>query len=1228
MRTRNLFIALFITILLPITQDAWGSFPPRFSQLDIEDGLSMNTVNDIITDEQGYLWIATQSGLNRYDGKDITIFQADGSPSSTSGDDIAHLHLSRDGVLWLSTASDGLNRYNRTQQSFSHYLPKNTGLPKENITDLGEDNEGNLWIATSDKGVFVFSPESESVIRHYSSPEIPSDHVTSMHLHNDRLWIATLGGLMSYNQQTGLMEHKQVHGQILSITNEGYDTLWLAGNQLLYEYQLSVNQLVDRSDWLPDMHGGAEMLDIKADIYGNLWLSIRNQGLAQINDKGTQIHQPNAMDAGSLSSTTLGPLWLDKEAQLWIGTDGSGANWLNLVADSWHHIRPGALRNQDITTLNTRAIYRDSQGMLWVGTSQGLYQVVEEGQNIVDLTPYDSPWEGLSNSFISFIGEDAEGKLWIGTRGSGLLVLTRQYKLHRHYRNIPQDPTSLPADSLYQYFMDDSQRLWFTTRGGGVARFVGEGQGFVTIKDRFGSNETSDVLQDGEGNIWVSSYGGGLARISSDGTITRFSEDTDPAIPSKHLMTLEAIGNTIWAASSDGIFSFNPDTAEVKLFNMDNGLLNDAAYMMHKDNFDRIWVGTASGLSLVFPETGVIKNFSINDGIQGNEFNFGANFEESDGTLYFGGTHGFNQILAGHPLNSVKPAAPIIESVRLMSDTFWLEQLATPFGDGLSGIKLNYDTNLFTLFFHSPSLKDGSYLNYQYRLQGFNDNWFKVHNNQVNFTGLAPGTYLLQLRAANLSNEVSDITQLHIRIAPPPWQSWWAYGLYALMIMSILGLILYVWQQKFTVQQQLLLQLSRSEQRLQLALWSSGDEFWDWELKDGKVVRSNTFLRYPGEEANLKETVMATVHPDEQEAVVKAIKACLRGTSETIHVCYRGRAKDDEQWIWVELRGKATERNFDGTTERMTGTIKNIQALKDTEGELRLLNMELEDRVEARTQELSTSQDNLHTMVEELKLTREELKDKEKMATLGGLVASITHEMNTPIGVCVTASSNLLERIREFNHSYQCNQVSEGDFAQYQEDVEESCRLFLTNMNRISKLMNSFKHVAVDQSHEEVCQFNFNNYLMEILQSMEPMLKRTHHHYQIDCPDNLWLKTNPGVFYQIVSNLFNNSIMHAFEEGSPGKMNLSVTQLVDGIELRYQDDGCGMPQEVREQIFCPFFTTKRGQGGSGLGMNIVFNLVTQVLGGELKVYSNPGDGTEILINLPANLMIDQPRKEA
>lgn len=352
----------------------------------------------------------------------------------------------------------------------------------------------------------------------------------------------------------------------------------------------------------------------------------------------------------------------------------------------------------------------------------------------------------------------------------------------------------------------------------------------------------------------------------------------------------------------------------------------------------------------------------------------------------------------------------------------------------------------------------------------------------------------------------------------------------------------------------------------------------------------------------------------------RVAKECINDQIDKFSLTYRGLAPDGE-WLWVLNRGQVVERDEAGKAVRIAGTIKNIQQQKETEHALRELNQRLEQRVNERTIELQQRNDELKHTLDELEHTQGELMDKEKMAALGGLVASITHEVNTPIGISVTAASHLQESVKHFDQLYRRGEITEEDFEQYQNEVAECCRLILANLERASKLIASFKQVSVDQSHEDVREFDLHAYLEEIFISLNPMLSRTPHEYSYQCPEKLIIQSTPGAFYQIVSNLFNNSVIHAYPDGKSGKLSLDVARTDQGICITYQDDGCGMSQEVQAQVFQPFFTTKRGKGGSGLGMNIVSNIVTQVLKGEISIDSQEGRGSTFIIHLPDSLIV-------
>ncbi|MEK8018233.1 MAG: HAMP domain-containing sensor histidine kinase, partial [Candidatus Parabeggiatoa sp.] len=268
-----------------------------------------------------------------------------------------------------------------------------------------------------------------------------------------------------------------------------------------------------------------------------------------------------------------------------------------------------------------------------------------------------------------------------------------------------------------------------------------------------------------------------------------------------------------------------------------------------------------------------------------------------------------------------------------------------------------------------------------------------------------------------------------------------------------------------------------------------------------------------------------------------------------------------------------------------------------------------EQKVSERTQALSHALENL-------KSTQKQLIEAEKMASLGGLVAGVAHEINTPVGVSFSASSFLEQETQNFLKLYQSGTMKRSDLNAFLETVSESSALTVSNLKRAVELIKSFKQVAVDQTTEEKRTFNLKRYLDEILLNLRPKLKQTQHHIEIQGDDNLSLNSYPGTFSQIITNMVMNSLIHAYEKEEFGTLTLNYQTQADKVILQYQDDGKGMPPDVLSRVFDPFFTTNRSQGGTGLGLHIVYNLVTQKLKGEISVESQVGQGTTFRIELP------------
>jgi signal transduction histidine kinase len=286
------------------------------------------------------------------------------------------------------------------------------------------------------------------------------------------------------------------------------------------------------------------------------------------------------------------------------------------------------------------------------------------------------------------------------------------------------------------------------------------------------------------------------------------------------------------------------------------------------------------------------------------------------------------------------------------------------------------------------------------------------------------------------------------------------------------------------------------------------------------------------------------------------------------------------------------------------------------ENEVCHLNEFLEDRVEKRTRELAAANKELTAALERLGQAQNQLIQSEKMASLGGLVAGVAHEINTPVGIGVTAASHLEDKTRSVLDEFRAGTLKRASLEEYLGVCDESTRMILANLRRASDLIRSFKQVAVDRSTEERRVFGLRAYLEQVLLSLRPQLKKTAITVELDCDPELQIDSYPGVWSQIVSNLVVNALQHAFEPGQAGRIGIAAAVEGDRLRFTFSDDGRGIAPEHLDKVFEPFYTTYRQKGGSGLGLSIVYNLVTQTMGGTIHLASAPGQGAVFNIMTP------------
>ena len=292
---------------------------------------------------------------------------------------------------------------------------------------------------------------------------------------------------------------------------------------------------------------------------------------------------------------------------------------------------------------------------------------------------------------------------------------------------------------------------------------------------------------------------------------------------------------------------------------------------------------------------------------------------------------------------------------------------------------------------------------------------------------------------------------------------------------------------------------------------------------------------------------------------------------------------------------------------------KNVQAICDDEGNFKENLVSIRDMTN-----LHRLNNELESSLRELKETQEQLVESEKLASLGGLVAGVAHEINTPLGISITSASSMHEELAGLKKEFEQGNLKRSTLDSFFQQADDACDILYKNLMRASQLVNSFKQVAVDQTVDEVRSINLASYCQEVLTSMGPKLKHSPVKVTSTCEPNIELETHPGAIYQLVSNLIMNSLIHGYDEGQAGNIHIASSREGNDVLIEYKDDGKGISAENLARIFEPFFTTRRGHGGSGLGLSIVYNIVTGTLRGSIRAESQPGNGVAFHIRIPVS----------
>jgi len=772
---------------------SFGHVPP-------DAGLSQSVVTDFLQDDQGFLWLATQDGLNRYDGTGFTIFKEDpAATNSLRGNFVASLDKAPSGEIWIGTADGGLNRYDPRTGQFTPFLndPQNANsLSEDSVVAVDVDSAGIVWAGTGNRGLNRLDPRTGQVTRYLSEPSNPDSLSTDNILAvlcdaNGFVWVGTGGG--------GLDRLDPTAGSFRHYRNDPDDPQSLSDAfvQTLY---------LDREGtlWVGTFTGGLNRLELESGHFTRF------------------VH--DTADPASLSHNSVASVFEDRAGQLWVGTVGGGLHLLERRTGRFTHYQNDPGEPTSLSNNSVMSIFEDSSGMLWFGTfgsGADTYDPYRAKFSLIRSEPGHP--DGLSSDSVWGILEDEQGVLWVGTNGGGLNRFDPASATWKHYQNDPADAGSLADNTVYVLYEDRQGTLWLGTPSG-LERFdratetfqhyalpiilaifedreggfwLGSAVALIAFNRQTGAGRffthdpqnpytlSSDavcmIFEDRQGRLWMGTTNGGLNRYDqATQRFTRYMRDTqNPSSLSSNtvLDMLQAQDGTLWIGTAGGLNRFDSERGTFTAFREADGLPNDYVYGILEDDQGDLWLSTNKGLSRFDPGTLSFRNYDRSDGLQPSEFNQFARFKNRQGVMFFGGVLGLNVF---HPdLIRDNPFIPPI-----VITAFEIYGRPVPVGPGsplerpieaLSSIRLPYTDRYFQFSYAALHFSSPEEVHYAYFLEGLDKEWTDAGNQHLaNYTNVPPGDYVFRVKGTNSDGVWNEQgVALRIVIPPPFWQTTW-----------------------------------------------------------------------------------------------------------------------------------------------------------------------------------------------------------------------------------------------------------------------------------------------------------------------------------------------------------------------------------------------------------------------------------------------------------------------
>jgi ligand-binding sensor domain-containing protein/signal transduction histidine kinase len=791
----------------------------KFERVTTEKGPSTGTINSILKDKLGFIWICTNAGLIRYDGYNFKEYKHSPVDSnSISGNQIWSIIQDRLGDLWIGTSGRGLNKYLYKEDRFVHYYHNrddSTSLNSDlEVPWLFEDSGGLIWVALWEGGFDQYDRATNSFVHYKHNRDNPNSLISnSAHRifedKNGFLWIGTSRGLSKFDRaKKQFVSYKHnpndqfsIAGDyIYSIIQDKSGNLWIGtyGGLSRYDYKKDkfYNYLAKNSD--PFSISNNAVNSLCEDPFGNIWVGTDGGGLNYLNVKSgifTRYFSENESD-NFLTASSIPFLYVDDNSILWIGTVAAGLYKVVYNKNKFSQLTKGLSdkNNLSYTEVSTILEEEDDENV-WIGTyGSGLYK-----QNIKSkkITHYKSTknLNSLSNDFILSFAKDAD-RLWIGTE-NGLNLFEPNINKFTRYLYDSDDTTSISGNKVPSLLKDSKGNLWIGTDGGGLNMFIPDNKTFQRLslskqKPVFPSSHVWSFFEDSKGNIWIGTWGLGVIKYDyNTNAFTQYntkSINKDSIILNVVISISEDKFSNIWLGTwGNGLYKLNPESNEITGYGILNGIPHENIYGIIPDDSGNLWISTGNGLTKFNPSTNKCQTYDEEDGLQSLEFRRGAFYKGKSGKFYFGGVKGLNYFYPYNITDNQNDPNVVFTSFRLFDRT----PSATRIGHDinmLDQINLSYNENYISFEFSALEYTSPRKNRYAYMLEGVDKDWnYSESRRYASYPDLNPSEYIFRVKAANSDGVWNhEGRSIKLIITPPIWLRWYAYVLYTLIFLGAL----------------------------------------------------------------------------------------------------------------------------------------------------------------------------------------------------------------------------------------------------------------------------------------------------------------------------------------------------------------------------------------------------------------------------------------------------------